>query len=854
MFFFLSRAITGTRRRAFCIVKEDEVEIGRTQTSVIDDISTSTAAAVTTDKGVCMPGVVSWEDDHHEDTNQFAVTLSPRHGGGLPLELTVELWETSLAKDEDDDEESISVGKRATGHANMTFIRSRTNRPQHEGQQSSVRRIGTARVRPDTLLLSVPGRVSLPLEILPAGSNSTCRRGAKGGASISPGVGAAGTKQTVKAGKADEAGALTSKIVLRVTPQAGLRWARRVMTAARAAKRFIALPSPPTLSPGTTLLTTSPNNHSSTALSGDTNDVHEAHVVYMTNAEGSARKWRAPVTPGNSIPCKDYEDVLELVFASVPACCPRAPSLLVAPVSDIGVRLGKVWIGPKIAARHALVAHRPEHYQQTSSNHDKKNDGSKGLNGGDKKTSYPSSDGGDVPVEPPREDELFVRVVAAEAEGLLRNIRARDMRTEQRRMTLSRVREICDAWNHARARRGDRQHQGTAHPTDHVKQEEPRRLSSTRRLATGGSRGGVNSGGNDGDDEGEGQGRMQDPDSDDSRDKRGSDSSDEDDDDDDDDDHIDGRAYGDLYRRVLRALEIALPGVSIYLGLLESGAQSIRYVACTRQSSMAGKQLKRGEGISFSCVGPSYAPYVVYPPRTREASRQGRATINGNSQARGPPRNEEEKQENATPRPVSSSSLSEPSTAEAVETATAAEIPSSARHQTPHAERSLEEGVVSIQKVFRGKLDRDRMQHAHQQHPAAGNTSKGGRTTFGEAATKKPALMIPKVFDYESRVGWPFVCVPLEGFLRSSSIGVMGLDTFEQMGNSGSVRDQPETGVVRMVAEAARSELWSWNERYFREEHLRCLSSSLFCKEILGNSVSLFMSLTTCRTAPMRFM
>ncbi|CAM9640751.1 unnamed protein product, partial [Ectocarpus sp. 12 AP-2014] len=799
---------SGRWRRAFCIVKEDEVEIGRTQTSVIEDISTSTIAAVTTDKGVSMPGVVSWEEDHHKDTNQFAVTLSPCHGGGLPLELTVELWETTFAKDEDDDEDSISVGKRATGNANVTFMRSRKNRPEHEGQQSSVRRIGTTRVRPDTLLLSVPGRVSLPLELLPAGSNSTCRSGAKGLASTSPGVGAAGTIQTVKAGKSDEAGAITSKIILRVTPQAGLRWARRVMAAARAAKRFIPLPSPPTLSPGTKLLARSPNNHTSTALSDDTDVVHKAHVVYMTNAEGSARKWRAPVTPGKSIPCKDYEDALELVFASVPACCPRAPSLLVAPVSDIGVRLGKVWIGPEIAARHALVAHRPGHYQQTSINHDKKNDGGKGLNGGDKKTSYPSYDGGDVTVEPPREDELFVRVVAAEAEGLLRNIRARDMRAEQRRMTLSRVREICDAWNHARARRGDPQHQGTAHPTDHVKQGEAQRLSSARHLGTAGSRGGVNSGGSVGGDEGEGQGRIQDPYSDDSRDKRGSDSSDDDDDDegdDDDDDHIDGRAYGDLYRRVLRALEIALPGVSIYLGLLESGAQSIRYVACTRQSSMAGKQLKRGEGISFSCVGPSYAPYFVYPPRRREASKQGRATTSSNSQARGPPRNEEEDQQNATPRPVSSSSLSEPSTTEVIETATAAEIPSSDRHQTPYAERSLEEGVVSIQKVFRGKLDRDRMQHAHQQHPAVANTSKGGRTTFGEAATKKAALMIPKVFDYEGRVGWPFVCVPLEGFLRSSSIGVMGMDTFEQMGNSGSVRDQPETGVVRMVAEAARA-------------------------------------------------
>ncbi|CAM9906133.1 unnamed protein product, partial [Hapterophycus canaliculatus] len=140
------------------------------------------------------------------------------------------------------------------------------------------------------------------------------------------------------------------------------------------------------------------------------------------------------------------------------------------------------------------------------------------------------------------------------------------------------------------------------------------------------------------------------------------------------------RAYGELYRGILRALEMALPGVSIYLGLLESGAQSIRYVACTRQSSMAGKQLKRGEGISFSCVGPRYAPYVL-----------------------------------------------------------------------------------------------------------------------GRSVLKKPPLRIPKVFDYEGRVGWPFVCVPLEGFLRSSSIGVLGLDTFDQMVNSTSEHHQPEVGVVEMV-------------------------------------------------------
>ena len=57
-----------------------------------------------------------------------------------------------------------------------------------------------------------------------------------------------------------------------------------------------------------------------------------------------------------------------------------------------------------------------------------------------------------------------MRSAAAEAEGLLRKLRANDMRAEQRRLTLTRVREICDAWSRA--------HSGASVPTAMGKEEK----------------------------------------------------------------------------------------------------------------------------------------------------------------------------------------------------------------------------------------------------------------------------------------------------------------------------------------------------------------------------------------------
>lgn len=770
------------RRQAFCVVKEDGTEIGRTKPSGVgdktgvlggaerdgNDHDASVASEETTASDRAFePGNVSWEDCQ-DDSNRFAVTLSPHRGGGPPLQLTVELWE-NIVDDSDEISDSLPKARSAKpppGNFSSSADARRTQETSRNARQhGSVRRVGTARISAETLVLSTPGRLSLPLESSPSDVESTVKTGATTGVHIHtsdsvPGIpgseksGGKGTQERAAEEKTTVAGSPHPKVILGVTPQVGVHWGRRVMTAAKASKRVIVSPPIPAASNNGT-----PAAAPDSALSKDENDdgAVDAHVIYMTNAEGSARTWRAPVTPGNSIPLMDYEDALELVFASVPACCPRAPALLVAPVSDIGVRLGKSWIGPRVAARHAIVAHRPR-YCLESSNVGGKCDGG-GKKKDERKGTISSANGGGVAEEPPREDELFIRLVAAEAESLLRDIRARDMRAEQRRMALDRVREICDAWSNARERAAAPQQ---AVPVDDDAKESGERIGRGRNVDGLGS------------EEGE-QRNAHEYDGDDIEEQP----EEEEDDDDDDDDPLGGRVYGELCRGVLRALEMALPGVSIYLGLLESGAQSIRYVACTRQSSMAGKQLKRGEGISFSCVGPRYAPYLVYPSRGSGGSKHAHSSSSSRGAKQGGVISNEDEGE------------------EAITTGSAL----SARDNPPHAERSLEEGVVSIQKVFRGKKDRDRLRHARQQASLA---KKRSRRKFGRSAWKKPALQIPKVFDYEGRVGWPFVCVPLEGFLRSSSIGVLGLDTFEQMVNSTTGPDRPEAGLVTMVAEAAR--------------------------------------------------
>ena len=745
-----------------------------------------------------MPETVSWEQGGN--AKQFAVTLSPHRGGGLPLQLTVEVWERICdSKEGACDGHSRSLPTSSGQGSIRKTIGNRTeNITDREQRGRSIRRVGSATVGPDTLVLSLPGRLSLPLEISPTNSKATDRDGAKAtGDGISPGASAtspSGDRADTacqRAAQPDESDGLPPRILLRITPQVGRHWGRRVMMAAGAAKPLIE--HRPALGSSLSVISTHATTDTTTSVAASPNESNcLAHVVYMTNAQGSARTWRAPVTPGNSIPKKDFEEVMELVFGSVPACCPHAPTLLVAPVSDIGVQVGKVWIGPKIATRHAIVAHRPQHHHSNPKDADKlKNNRTRNDKGGHITSS--DDDDSSADVEPPQEDELFARVVAAEAESLLREIRARDMRTEQRRTTLGRVREICQAWTQARERRANPQ-QHTGNRASNLQEERDRRRQDLPlRVEQDGA-----FDGNARNSEGGGRREEHDHDSE----KHGN-KAEEIDEDSDEDEHLDGREYGDLYRGVLRALEIALPGVSIYLGLVESGGQIIRYVACTRQSTMAGKELKQGEGISFSCVGPRYAPYVVYPPQAGRRPKGGHSTSSRSDfgQKR-PPHDQED--DRASFDVLPSACHAKPTKTNMVETTTSRDIPMSSRHQTPQAERSLEQGVVYIQKVFRGKLVRDRLKRGqHSAGPGNVKSTKQARKR-NISRNKKPASLIPKVFDYEGRVGWPFVCIPLEGVLRSSSIGVIGLDTFEQMGTSGAGRDQPEAGVLHMLTEAAR--------------------------------------------------
>ena len=716
----------------------------------------SVDADVATNK---MIGKASWEN---QDAT-FDVTLAVHQYGGLPLQLVFEVWEIP----ESDDDRGNCPSRDEVD--DITAVSSRC------------RLLAWASVSPGTLVLSEHGRLSLPLLHY---TGSSCSSAATAEAPDATGGGKERAKETRKSGKSSR----PSAIILRVTPQVGLDWGRRAMTAAAAAKRTLfptRLPHTPDqgrspVSPPSVVKQSNDDPAVSVEVkkSADgprVDDDPRVSVVYMTNAEGSARTWHAPVTPGDSIPRTAYDDVLELTYASLPACCPQARSLVVAPFSDIGVRLGKLWVGPRVASRHAIVTHRPSHQP-------------KGKRGNGKEEAL------DV-IESPREDELFMRIVAAEAEGLLREVRAAAMRVEQRRVALMKVHQICEAWDRTRreaavkeevAQRGDKD-------VESSDAEEVHRIG--RGDAGGGNRGHL--GGDENEDE------------------------------DGDGDHASGHAYSDLYRRVLRALEIALPGVSVYLGLLNNGGQTIRYVACTRTSSMAGRELKRGEGISFSCVGPRNLSSVIYPPRQR-----GLISTDGknNHKSHGKDRSvaSQTTEYGVTHQGLlSSAAPSRTCNRESVASLQGADTNDAMRanfdsekmkekldkRKAPLVERSLEEGAVILQKYFRGKLNRDRLA-LERQRLSSGTTGTDDNAQRDPAVVgaKKPPIRnmawstssIPKVFDYNGRVGWPFVCVPVEGHLGLSSIGVVGMDTFEQMGNSQSEGAQPEAGVVRMVSEAAR--------------------------------------------------
>lgn len=585
------------------------------------------------------------------------------------------------------------------------------------------RLLGTVKVDADILVSGPIGPVSMPLAVPLSRSNTKTLS----------------SSTARKTNGTTHAQTHAPQIVLRITPQIGPRWAHRVMASAGEAKRARSMTSAPPaaeeLAPG-----------------------DPASVLYMTNAERSARIWRTLVTPGDSIPRKAYKDIVELTCAAMPACCPNMPALAVAPISDVGAHVGGVRIGPPTAARHALIAFRPARRALDRNRCDVEEEGGEGEH-------------------PPAEDELLMRSAAAEAERLLREVRASEMRAEQRKLALVRVREICEQWQSKRSgqladislRKED-----TVHYDDETGAVE-------RRCQEGVETDAAESSG---------------------------------DEDDEDDDHTtSGRSFGGLFRAFLGALEVALPGVSVYIGILAGGGRIIHYIACTRGSSMTGKMLKLGEGVSFSCVGPRYLPSLIYPPRGCRLPLIHQRRSDGNV---GSPRvTDGEHQGTMCPSfPRAVFARGPEQTVKGAVVSAADTVDTEGDRSTAAAaapvERSPEQGVVAIQKSFRGKTSRERS--ARQTQGLLSNVGGGGK---GQSILKKSKLTelrtlgtsttssIPKVFDYDGRVGWPFVCVPLVGSLGSSSIGVIGMDTFEQMGGARS-REQPQAVVVEAVAEAAR--------------------------------------------------
>lgn len=657
----------------------------------------------------------------------FAITTSAEKGGGLPSQLVVEVWEIRERSDRDVELRPSPEGPRSC----LLGSHSRLKVKDTPRMSPCVQLLGTVSVTSDTLLSSPPSRCSLPLDVRvsPGGLD-----GAPVGTATASADDNALTPGRLVPAK-DTNGAGQPEIILRVTPQVGRHWASRAMEAAIAAKRAVS-PTPSSSATSSTTIAQGSWNKGSCDSSGE----KTTSVVFMTNAEGSARTWRAPVTPGNSIPRNVCGDILELTYASLPACSPQTPAVVVAPFSDVGVRLGNVWIGPPLAARHAIVAFRPT----------PPNDGQGRSN--DTLLSATAT-------EPPQEDELFMRTIAAETEEILRRLRARDMRSEQRKFALSRVCDTCDRWSRKR-----NESPVTSVMGDHKKHQDGKSettdLPDDDAVYQDGDKTELDEGFASADDE--------------------------------NNEGADGRAYGDLYRRFLGALEMALPGVSIYIGVLEGDGRAIRYVACTRTSSMVGKELERGEGISFSCVGPRYMPYVIFPPR-----RRGERCTTGS----GP---------SAVYRKYATPNL---------DTSTANTTLARPNARSWITEQSPEEAAVELQRAFRGKLARDRLASLREfvlrnanskdkqkptgKSPSSALLRRSAQKTNVPATTQSP-LAMPKMFDYDGRVGWPFVCIPLQGLSGSSSLGIIGMDTFEQMGSAERDGGQPEPGVVQMVIEAGR--------------------------------------------------
>lgn len=649
----IARTTLSNRRRAFCVVREDRIVVGRTHPSIIVASKPNNPAKLTsylTKPKTSLTGRASWEGS----SSLFKVAQSPQTGC-LPLEFTVEVWEI----------EDMANGTENSSEPSPTII-------------------GVVKIGADELLYSLKGRLSLPIQSIPGPNGETARMSSR---ALLDHEGRPEAEDSEIFG--------SPEIVLRVTHQIGLRWGSRALAVAKAARHSI-MPRSVALQKEDDRTPTSVN------------------VVYRADGEESVRTYCTPVTPDGSIPLKSYDDVIELTFASLPARCPNAAGIVVAPISDIGVRMGNAWIGPQVYARHTFVAYRTDH-----------------ATSGISRDIHNEMDSG-VGDESPQEDELFMRMVAAETEGILRNFRAREMRAKQRQLALSRVRNVCDNWSCARF------------DVDEASQAE----------------------------KGSYKGKHENPEC--------------------------TRRYNALYQGFLKALETALPGVSIYIGILVNGGQTIRYVACTRTSNMAGKELVRGEGVSFSCVGPRFSSCVVHPSPKADGSIEGRR---GRRQAH--------QIDLSMPRTVQMIDGLDEQVGHTGASPTKSDLTKSAEQSSG---LSPEQGIVCAQSTFRGMLSRNTLRRRQESSRLTdGTKSDVGSTVLNPnermvkgRAAMSPSPSIPKVFDFDGRVGWPFVCIPIVGFLGTSSIGVIGMDTFEEMGSGRATLLQPETDLVQMVGEAAR--------------------------------------------------
>lgn len=70
---------------------------------------------------------------------------------------------------------------------------------------------------------------------------------------------------------------------------------------------------------------------------------------------------------------------------------------------------------------------------------------------------------------------------------------------------------------------------------------------------------------------------------------------------------VSDRPLIELLDTVLDMSDQCLPGCCSYVGLLQPGGDELLYVSCNARSNMRGNRLRRGQGISFQCVGPEPA-------------------------------------------------------------------------------------------------------------------------------------------------------------------------------------------------------------------------------------------------------